>query len=125
MIETIVIVIGIHEQINEYGRIILLIDFILFLIFYLLIKRINFPQKRKYKVYTAFLCFFLFILANFLIFGIDSKVSIALIGGIVAYWRYELSKYNKVARRALTDLTRIFQSKKLKKQQKAADRSEP
>jgi len=40
----------------------------------------------------------------------------ALIGGIIAYWRYELSKYNKVARRALSDLTRIFQSEKLKKQ---------
>lgn len=50
---------------------------------------------------------FSFFLSIFAI--LEIQYFIAIIGVIVAYWRYEISKYNEVARKALGEFTEIFQ----------------
>lgn len=84
---------------------------VLLVISYLLVYKSNKNTKRNLQVYLAgswSILLFLYIILFFCIFKKYSYI-LAFIGGITAYWRYELSKYNDVARGALNEFTEIFQ----------------
>ena len=62
-------------------------------------------------ILSTLLVLCLFFLWIFHLSGIEAVLLISgFIGFVVAYWRYELSKYNGIARRALDDFTKIFQN---------------
>lgn len=44
-----------------------------------------------------------------------AETGVIVFGFVIAYWRYELSKYNNVARKALSEFIEIFQKEKIRK----------
>jgi hypothetical protein len=98
-----------HVFTPECGYIVFLSAIIIFMFSYfsLLLAKINAVSNRRLRICIAFLCLILFFISIFLV--LEIQYLIISISVIVAYWRYELSKYNEVARKSLSEFTEIFQ----------------